>query len=147
MEKNKPLRTLAIVKRMANGVWRVLQLAWAAPNSAIGLLAGTIMILSGGKVQIRRGALEFFGGWFSKIFTYLPNGPIAAMTLGHVILGQDTQCLERVREHEQVHVAQYERWGPFFLPAYLLCSMVLWFRGRDAYYENPFEVEAYRKAP
>lgn len=126
---------------------RGFRLIWASPNSAIGLLAGTLMILTGGRVRSRRGALEFFGGWPSRIFSRLPNGPIAAMTLGHVILGQDDHCLERARDHEHVHVVQYERWGPFFLPAYLLCSLVLWLRGRDAYHENPFEAEAYRKVP
>ena len=68
------------------------------------------------------------------------------MTLGHVILGQNAQCLERSRRHEQVHVRQYERWGPLFLPAYFLLSLGLWLRRRDAYYENPFEVEAYSQS-
>jgi hypothetical protein len=42
-----------------------------------------------------------------------------------------------------VHVRQYERWGPFFIPAYLLCSVWLMLRGYNAYLDNPFEVEAY----
>ncbi|MCA9045877.1 MAG: hypothetical protein KDA69_16235, partial [Planctomycetaceae bacterium] len=67
----------------------------------------------------------------------------AAMTLGHVIIGLDAEVLDRCREHEWVHVRQYERWGPLFLPAYLGCSLYLWLVGRDAYRENPFEVEAY----
>ena len=41
----------------------------------------------------------------------------AALTLGHVVLGLDPQALDETREHELVHVAQYERWGPAFLPA------------------------------
>jgi hypothetical protein len=43
-----------------------------------------------------------------------------------------------------VHVRQYERWGPLFVPAYLVSSLVLWLRGRDPYWDNPFEVEARR---
>jgi hypothetical protein len=65
------------------------------------------------------------------------------MTLGHVILGRDTAALAATREHERVHVRQYERWGPLFIPAYLGCSLYLWLRRRDPYYDNPFEVEAY----
>ena len=69
------------------------------------------------------------------------------MTLGHVILGQDLDCLRYSRRHEHVHVRQYERWGPFFLPAYLLASFILWLRDRDPYRDNPFEREAYDQAP
>lgn len=70
-------------------------------------------------------------------------GGVMAMTLGHTILGQSSTGLEFVRDHEQVHVRQYERWGPAFLPAYLISSFYLWMRGRDMYRQNPFEVEAY----
>lgn len=69
------------------------------------------------------------------------------MTLGHVVWGQDAKCLARSRDHEHVHVRQYERWGPLFIPAYLLASLIAWRRGLDPYMDNPFEVEAYRKAP
>lgn len=73
----------------------------------------------------------------------IPGGA-AAMTFGHTILGQDDYQLNRARDHEHVHVRQYERWGPVFGPAYVLCSLWLWFRGYNAYLDNPFEVEAYR---
>ncbi len=69
------------------------------------------------------------------------------MTFGHVVLGQTLGELNRCRDHELVHVRQYERWGPLFLPAYLGCSLVLWLCGRDRYLDNPFEVEAFRQAP
>lgn len=65
------------------------------------------------------------------------------MTLGHVVLGSDLKSLNWTCRHERVHVRQYERWGPFFIPAYLLCSVWLMIRGRNAYRENPFEIEAY----
>ena len=69
-----------------------------------------------------------------------------AMTLGHTILGRTEAALDITREHELVHVRQYERWGPFFIPAYLLFSLVQWLRGKSAYRDNPFEVEAYDEA-
>jgi len=68
------------------------------------------------------------------------------MTLGHTVLGLTGAGLDVVRNHELVHVRQFERWGPFLIPAYLLASLVLWLRGRDAYHDNPFEVEAFREA-
>ena len=38
---------------------------------------------------------------------------------------------------------QCERWGPLFLPAYLLASLAVYLRGGRAYRDNPFEREAY----
>ena len=65
------------------------------------------------------------------------------MTLGHVVLGKDAEALEWSRSHERVHVRQCERWGPLFLPAYGVASLVALCRGRDAYRDNAFEREAY----
>lgn len=79
----------------------------------------------------------------TSILNRLPNGGALAMTLGHAIVGQSAEGLRIARAHEQVHVRQYERWGPLFIPAYLLCSGYLWFRKKDSYRDNPFEVEAY----
>lgn len=66
-----------------------------------------------------------------------PGG--AAMTLGHVILARDQSCLDRSRTHELVHVRQYERWGPFLLPAYWLVAGWLKWRGYHPYLDHPFE--------
>jgi hypothetical protein len=49
------------------------------------------------------------------------------------------------RDHEMVHVRQFERWGPLMGPAYLGCSLVLWFMGRRPYHDNPFETQAYEE--
>ena len=65
------------------------------------------------------------------------------MTLGHVVLGRSAAALDLSQAHELVHVRQYERWGPLFIPAYLLCALVLHVRGKDGYRDNPFEREAY----
>jgi hypothetical protein len=128
---------------------RILLYVWAAPATLLGLLAVAIACLTGGSARIVRGVLEVHGGFATAFLRRgLPFvGSGAAMTLGHVILGQDLRCLEGSREHEHVHVRQYERWGPFFLPAYLSASVMLWLRGRDPYYDNPFEREAYEQAP
>ena len=70
-----------------------------------------------------------------------------AMTFGHVILGQTAAALDLARNHELVHVRQYERFGPLFVPLYLWHSFRAWLRGGDPYRDNPFEQEAFRTAP
>jgi hypothetical protein len=74
------------------------------------------------------------------------SGGAAALTLGHVVIGADAQSLEATRAHERVHVRQYETWGPLFVPAYLIASVTAALRGRHFYFDNMFEVEAYRRA-
>ena len=131
---------------MLSKVLKATKYAWALPASLIGVVCVALALGSGGKVQVVRGVLEVYGGFVSWLLRGgMPwmAGGASAMTLGHVVLGADQQCLAHSRDHEHVHVRQYERWGPLFLPLYGWFSLVLWLRGRDAYYENPFEVEAY----
>ncbi|MFG0267023.1 MAG: hypothetical protein ACF8AM_18015 [Rhodopirellula sp. JB055] len=118
---------------------RWLRYLWAAPNTLIGI---TIGLLLGGRFAWVSGVIEIHGRWISRGLRSMPV-PAAAMTLGHVVLGCTPGDLNRTRRHERVHVQQYERWGPFFLVAYLTASLVLKLMGRDAYRGNPFEVEAY----
>lgn len=124
-----------------------LKYLWAAPYTALGLLLGVTFLLLGGSWQCKRGALEFFGGGLGRALLRLPQ-PLAfsAMTLGHVILAVDRSGLAQLRQHEHVHVRQYERWGPLFLPAYFASSLVQLLRGRNPYRENHFERQAYAAA-
>jgi len=125
---------------------RAILYLWAIPNTLLGLLPAPIVWMQGGHICAVDGVIEISGGaatWLLKRFPVSPS----AMTLGHVVWGRDTLQLERTRAHERVHVRQYERWGPFFIPAYLGASLYLKIRGCDAYYDNPFEREAYRIAP
>jgi hypothetical protein len=126
---------------------RVLVRIWASPWSILGLAVGALGLATGGRLRRRGGTIEFYGGIVPWTLGLMPGGQTIAMTLGHVILGRTAATLDRAREHELVHVRQYERWGPLFIPAYLLCSAVIWTRGGDAYRDNPFEREAYRIAP
>jgi hypothetical protein len=111
----------------------------------VGLPFAVLAMVTGGKGRIVSGVLEAHGGLVTRILQRgnVWVGPIAAITLGHVVLGCDEATLDRTRRHERVHVRQYERWGPFFIPAYLLCSVWVGWRGFHAYLDNPFEVEAY----
>lgn len=124
---------------------RVLSYAWASPNSVLGLIAGMAMLCLGARVRRVQGCAEFSGGLLgSFIATPAIACPYRAMTLGHVILGTDEAVLAAAREHEQVHVRQYERWGPFFLPAYVASSAWQLLCGRRCYRDNYFEREAFR---
>jgi hypothetical protein len=115
---------------------------WASPWTLLGALVGLAGLLTGGRARRRGPILEFHGGAVTWLLARFPVRPMA-MTLGHAVLGRSGAALDVAREHELVHVRQYERWGLFFIPAYLACSLYLWLRGRDAYRENPFEREAY----
>ena len=67
------------------------------------------------------------------------------MTLGHVVLCVD-EIDEAMWRHELAHVAQYERLGALFLPAYGLASLWALARGRDVYRDNLLEVRARRSS-
>lgn len=123
---------------------RILCYAWALPTTAVGLLFVPAAMV-GGRIRWVDGVLELQGGvvaFFLEHCTLLPGGA-SAMTLGHVVLGRDQAALDRTRSHERVHVRQVERWGPLFLPAYVIASLIAAARGRDAYRDNMFEREAF----
>jgi hypothetical protein len=124
----------------------LLALVWASPWTILGLLLGIAAQASGGRCRRVGRVLEFHGGVLDRALCWAPiAGGASAMTLGHCVIAR-TQCdLDRSRRHELVHVAQYERWGPLFVPAYLACSAWCWLRGLHPYLDNPFEEEAYEK--
>ncbi len=126
-----PLRTLAAY-------------AWASPNTLIGLLVGVAVLCCGGRMRVLRGVAEFSGGLLGTVCTAMPK-PLrfSAITLGHVILGVGPHALDMAREHEHVHVGQYERWGPLFVFAYLGSSAWQLLLGRNPYRDNIFERQAY----
>lgn len=128
---------------------RFLAYLWAAPATALGLLFAPLALLTGGRMRLVAGTIEIHGGliaWLLSRAIPLPGGAMA-LTLGHCILGRSHTALDVARTHEHVHVRQYERWGPLFIPAYLLASAWLFLRRRDAYRDNPFERAAYATDP
>lgn len=120
-----------------------LLIVWALPYSVLGVLVGIMGCLSGGSVQRRGNTLEFYGGATNWFLHNICGSWVSAITFGHTVLGRDPETLDRCRDHEWVHVRQYQRWGPFFGPAYLLSSLWMWWVGKDPYRDNPFEIEAY----
>lgn len=126
---------------------RALAYLWALPNTLIGLLFVLPALLTGGMLRVERGALEIHGGFTRFFLRHCLFVKASALCLGHVILGQDRDCLDHARDHEHVHVKQYERWGPLMLPAYFLSSFLAWRRGEHFYFDNRFEREAYGLHP
>jgi hypothetical protein len=130
-----------------NHVLCVLKIIWAVPWSLFGLAIGGLGLISGGRVRRNGRTLEIWGGYLPTILSVFPfysGSPVA--TFGHVVLGRTECYLDACREHQLVHVRQYERWGVLFVPAYLLCAIVLWFQGKRVYYDNPFEQQAFSES-
>jgi hypothetical protein len=123
---------------------------WAAPTTAFGILIAGLTAATGGTVYILDGIIEAHGGFATAFLRYVTGlslrGGAAGLTLGHVVIGRDQDSLDRTRAHERVHVRQCEKWGSFFVPAYLVASVLAWLQGKDAYRENRFEREAFREA-
>jgi hypothetical protein len=127
---------------------RLFRYLWAMPYTLLGLLLGGVAVLCGATARKHHGVVEVCGGRAGAAVGRLPRLlGFSAMTLGHVILAVDRSALAQLRRHEHVHVRQYERWGPLFLPAYLLSSLLQLLRGRNPYRENHFERQAYALAP
>ena len=111
---------------------RALGIAWALPNSLVGLIAGIAGMPLGAHPHLRRRDL-------AVVFHRWPWGPGGAITFGNVILHTgdtlDSDCVTyahraghlqqptiRLADHERAHVFQYMALGPLFLPLYLLCG-------------------------
>jgi hypothetical protein len=123
-----------------------LRVLWALPWTLLGVSLGLLALATGGGGRRVGRVVEFHGGILRFLLRRVPiAGGAAAMTLGHCVIARTSDCLDRSRRHELIHVAQYERWGLLFVPAYLACSAWMWLIGRDPYHDNPFEEEAYQK--
>jgi hypothetical protein len=129
---------------MSRRLARLVRYLWAAPITSIGV-AIAIAACRGARWALVEGVLEVHGPylrWALRRLVPLRGGAVA-ITFGHVVLGRDQAALDWTRPHERVHVRQYERWGALFVPAYLAAGFWVALRGGHAYFDNPFEREAY----
>lgn len=110
---------------------------WAAPVSFLGLL-----LALGSK---RKGIVN--GVWEFSDSPILRRTKYPAVTLGHVIIAKSDKELNLWRNHEHVHVRQYERLGPFLIPIYFVSTFIALLCGLRGYYDNQFEIAAYREVP
>lgn len=105
---------------------------WAGPNSLVGL-AGALTTRTR---PVRWRGVLLFEDANSGLARFLRWRGFAAITLGHVIVA-NRPLSDGLLAHELEHVAQAERWGPLYYPAYLLGSVL-------GYRRNPFERAARR---
>lgn len=137
------LRYAFTVTKLVMFATTALKYIWAAPASAIGVCAAGIASLVGAQAKPVSGVLEVSLAPRSTVLCKaVARLPFAAITLGHVVIACSAQEQTVHRQHERVHVAQYELWGPLFLVAYPLESLFQWFRGRRPYLDNRFELAA-----
>jgi hypothetical protein len=128
---------------MAMHVVAAAQRLWAAPCTALGLAIGAVPLALGGRIARIDGALEItYREHLAACGRIARTLPFRGIVFGHVILAISGEELARIRAHERVHVAQYERWGPLFLIAYGASSLWQLLRGRRPYRDNAFEVQA-----
>jgi len=125
-------------------MWRWLIYLWPLPVTLLGMLAALVARSSGGVVRRVDGVLESAGGWPAQVLRWgFPfSGAVAAITLGHVVLGVSLDALTATRAHERAHVRQFERWGALMLVLYPLAGLAAWLRGGHPYRDNVFECEA-----
>lgn len=123
---------------------RLLRTLWPLPVSAFGVLLALLALASGGKWRCVAGVVEVSGGWPARLLRagFPFSGPVAAITFGHVVLGDSAASLDATRAHERAHVLQFERWGVLLLVLYPLAGALAWARGGDPYRDNRFEREA-----
>src|SRR5512139_2047223 len=123
---------------------RILRYLWALPPTLFGMLVAIIARMSGGTLQRRDGVLEAAGGWPAWVLRrgFPFSGAVAAITLGHVVVGVSLAALTATRAHERAHVRQFERWGVLLLVLYPLAGLLAWVRGGHPYRDNHFECEA-----
>ena len=86
----------------------------------------------------------------SSLYSSVPLGPQDQPSYVNAVAMIDTRLppealLDQLQAIEQQHgrVRKAERWGPLFLPAYGIASLLAWWRGGHYYYDNAFEREAY----
>ena len=110
-----------------------MRFLWTGPWSLVGL----VLALTFDSRRITHGVLLAEGARWPRRLGWRYR----AVTLGHVVLCVD-EADERLLDHELVHVRQYERWGPLFVPVYAAASVVAKARGGRAYADNHFEAAA-----
>ncbi len=140
---NFSLKRAAIFTKPTVSPTTALKYLWASPASAMGVCAAAIAGLVGTKIKRVDGVLEVsLVPRSTALCRAVACLPFAAITLGHVVIACSADEQAAHRQHERVHVAQYECWGPLFLLAYPLESLFQWLSGRQAYLDNRFEVAA-----
>lgn len=111
---------------------------WAAPYTLIGIVFGLVFV---GRPR-RVGRVLIIVGRSDRARRSAPR--LVALTLGHAIIA-NAEMPARILAHELVHVEQFERWGPFYVLAYVVGAIIGALRHGNPYIGNPLEEEAFRR--
>ena len=117
------------------GVTTALWFLWTLPNTLLGLV---LVLFTFQRPRLDGGAIVFDRGP-RGVTWILARMNRTAMTVGFVILSADPLS-GTLLAHERHHVRQYCRWGPIFIPVYLLLAVPFGYR------RHPFELAAQRAA-
>jgi hypothetical protein len=129
-------------------MYRWILWLWALPVTLLGLLLWLLVRLRFGvrhaSVHWVQGlpVLSAQGPWVNTLLQMYPFFEPDALCIGCVVLARDEAMRAHLWVHELVHVSQALRWGILFPILYVGASSWAVLRGRDAYYDNPFEQEA-----
>ncbi len=136
-------RLVRATRRWSASAWRMF------PGDALGRL---VIALCGAQPTGR--TVDAPGGGTAtlvadpRLALYLDAAPLRpyAQTLGAFVLSREPLPEATVR-HELVHVRQWARLGPLFLPLYGAGSLRAMLRGGDPYRDNVFEIAARAAEP
>lgn len=139
----RPARWQSALQRLLIGAGII----WAFPITVFGLILALPAMLPrhGRIIHLRHAttpALLVTGTFADRLLAMHPLGNIIGMSIGHVVIVREAHLTYRLLEHELAHVRQAARWGLLFPFAYLMSSLHQACRGRRAYRDNLFEVQA-----
>ena len=118
----------------------LLGFVWTLPNTALGVVAG---LLTFQRPRVAHGLL-LFDRKSRGLTAILRAIDREAMTLGYVVVSA-SPVEGDLLAHELQHVRQYRRWGPLFIPVYLVLAAVFGYRRHPI--ERAAEQRARRGAP
>ena len=141
-------RPVSALQKSLHWSKNVFGILWASPLTLFGLLLALPVLLWKGELRLVVGkmpALLITGPAADKMLHRHPFGPMVAMAIGHVVIGESRGLTPRILAHELVHVRQAAQWGFLFPFAYVGASIWAVWCGKDAYWHNVFEVAARRE--
>jgi hypothetical protein len=136
---------VSLTKRLLRWGTMAFGILWASPLTLFGLLLALPVLLWKGELRLVVGkmpALLVTGPAADQVLHRHPFGPMVAMAIGHIVIGESRGLTPKILVHELVHVRQAAQWGFLFPFVYLGASAWAALRGKDAYWHNVFEVAA-----
>lgn len=116
---------------------------WNLPNTIIGLI---VLYMYGKSTFKEMGENHYVAKLWSRFNLHMKRINKSAITLGEIVLYRDRAFTKKRINHELVHVNQGRTWGIFFLPLYIIASIVSRVIEGNWHEGNIFEKQARKKA-